>query len=59
VSPSATAGALVGRAAQSSPGQDEESASAHFAEKKSVYKSSNGQGAVDVSDATSIATSYT
>ena len=46
INPSATSGAWVGKAAQSMQGQDEGSLG-HFIEKKSSYKSSTGQGAVD------------
>ncbi len=52
--PSATLGAWVGKAAQS---QNEESGSGHLTEKKSIYKSSTGQGTA-TSDGTEVTTSY-
>jgi hypothetical protein len=52
--PSATLGAWVGKAMQS---QNDESDTGHFTEKKSIYKSSTGQG-TSTSDGTDVTTSY-
>jgi hypothetical protein len=52
--PSAALGAWVGKAAQS---QNEDSDSGHMTEKKSIYKSSTGQG-TSTSDGTEVTTSY-
>jgi hypothetical protein len=52
--PSATLGARVGKANQS---QNDESDTGHFTEKKSIYKSSTGQGTT-TSDGTEVTTSY-
>jgi hypothetical protein len=52
--PSTTFGARVGKANQS---QNDESYTGHFNEKKSIYKSSTGQGTITL-DGTEVTTSY-
>lgn len=58
VNPSATSGAWVGRATQSMPGKNEDGSNGHFTEKKSIYKSSNGQGGVSSAEDSRITSSY-
>jgi hypothetical protein len=58
VNPSATAGAWVGRATQSTPGQNEDSSVGHLTEKKSIYKSSNGQGAITSTEESQVTSSF-
>jgi len=57
VNPSATSGAWVGRATQSMPSQNEDGSNGHFTEKKSIYKSSSGQGVSSAEDS-QITSSY-
>lgn len=54
VNPGATSGALLGRAAQSTPGQNEGNSIGHLTEKKSIYKSGNGQGTISSSEESQI-----
>ena len=55
VNPSATSGALLGKATEN---QNDLDTSNHIIEKKSVYKSSNGQSITSTTDGTSVTTSY-
>jgi hypothetical protein len=56
INPSATSGAWVGKAAQSM--QSDNSSSGHFTEKKSIYKSGNGQGAISSTEESQVTSSY-
>jgi hypothetical protein len=55
LNPSATSGALLGRATETQNGLD---SSDHLIESKSVYKSSNGQSVTSTSEGTSVTTGF-
>ncbi len=55
LNPSATSGALLGRATEA---QNEMDSSDHLIESKTVYKSSNGQSVSSTSEGTQVTTSY-
>jgi hypothetical protein len=58
VNPSATAGAWAGRAAQSTSGQNEDGGAGHLTEKKSIYKSSSGQGDFSSTEESQVTSSF-
>jgi hypothetical protein len=55
INPSATSGALLGRATETQNGLN---SSNHLIESENIYKSSNGQSATSTSEGTQTTTSY-